>query len=714
MDNIQISVFKGFSKPLGNMPLVKKLEEIANGKALLAIEKIRLLLREGKEEEAVRIKRQLSGFTLSATYTGKRREEGITRYNDIVILDFDKLPEEVLAHCREIIKNASHTLFCFRSPSGNGLKVGVYYNSEEAGRLRKQFFGRAEVTTTELEEYHKRMFEHCRMYYEEACGVNIDTSGSDIGRLCFMSYDPEIYINHESIGQLTTPSITIIAPPPPVISTPKKKRVSAKALIANELPGDPSIDHSHIPPQLYMKFQQCINKTQRKIVYQRGQRDNYIYTLGHHCYSEEIPQEYATLLAQRQYGGDRDINIPQIIANAYHYTDQTDRKQKEDKKLVAVKVMEFLEGVCEARRNVVLENLEIRMKNAIPPDDTYRTIRKNDYNTLYVDAQFAGISCQPYIIKTIVDSRFAFDYNPFEEYFYNLPPWDEQVDYIDQQASTMKTNNKEFWHDCFKRWIVGLVACALDDERENQLALIIKGAQGKGKSSWIRRLLPPELKRHYRNGMLNPSLRDHMLLLSKCLIINLEEFEGMKKEDISDLKRLISQDSITERKAYAEQDELYIRRASFIASTNEPRFLEDITGTRRFPTVTAEKIDYRTPVEHAKMYAQALHLWKSGFQYWYDEEEFQALNAHNQQYVITSQEEELFYYYFRKPLSNDYSIKWMPVSAILTELTIWGKIQANKQTQRNLIKVLEEGTFEKRISGDKITEYKVVFIVEAR
>lgn len=708
MKEIQVSEFKGFSKPTGNTALSEKLADIAEGKHLATVKKLRALLREEKDEEAARVKRQLPGFTLSATYTGKRREEGITRYNDVLILDFDKLSEEEITRCREIIMQIPYTLFCFRSPSGNGLKVGVYYDSEEAGELRNRLSAKPEITITELEAYHKNIFDQCRRHYEQHCQAIIDTSGSDIGRLCFVSYDPEIYINHEAIEALTPPDNTIIVPPQVAGKSATGKRISRQEILQQDLPGDPSVDFSHINPHVQMEFQLCINKVQRNMTYQPGQRDNYIYTLGHQAYCRGLPEEYTTVLAQHRYGGDPDIDIKRIIANAYQYTSQTDRQQEEGQKLVAVRLMEFLSDVCEARRNLVLETLEIRMKTGNLPDKDFRIIRKDDYNTLYLDAQMAGISCQPHIVKAVIDSRFAHSFNPLEEYFYNLPPWDMQTDYIDQIAQTMKTNNQDFWRDCFKRWIVGMVACALDDERENQLALIIKGAQGKGKSSWIRRLLPPQLKRYYRNGMLKTTNIDHMLLLSQCILINLEEFEGMKNEDISSLKRLIAQESILERRAWAEQIGLYTRRASFIASTNEPRFLEDITGTRRFPTVTAEEIDYKSPMDHARVYAQALHLWKNGFKYWYDQEEFQALNTHNAQYVIASQEQELFYVYFRKPLDNDYSFKWMPASAMLSTLSIWGKIPANRQTQRNLIKVLEAGGFEKRMTPSNVTEYKVV------
>lgn len=706
---IQVSTFKGFSKPVEKVSLLEKLQEIAEGKHLIAIEKLRQLLRNGKEEEASRVKRQLQSFTLSATYSEKRKAEGITGYNDVLMLDFDKLSNEELRRCREIIAGTPETLFCNTSPSANGLKVGAYYNRGEIERLRAALFSRPEITVAELEDFHKKAFDQCREYYEELCGVKIDPSGSDIGRLCFVSYDPNIYINKQAIEALRLPESTIVALPP----APKQssaKGVTRHKKIRQEIPGDSTVDLSGISPHIQMEFQRCVNSTRRSKKFEPGGRDLFIYTLGHLCYCKGIPEEVTARLTQHRYGGAPDIDIPQIIANAYQYTSRTDREKEEKKKPVAVRLVEFLGKTIEARRNLVLDQLEIRPKTSESPENPFRLIRKEDYNTMFLDAQFAGIPCHPLIVRTVVNSRFAIDYNPFEDYFYNLPPWDTRTDHIDNLSRTLQTGNQVFWQDCFKRWLVGLVACALDDGKENQLALIIKGEQGTGKSTWIRRLLPPELKHYYRNGMLNPSNKDHMIFLSQRLLINLEEFEGMKKDDISELKRLIGQDAVTERKAYSEEAGFYIRRASFIASTNEPRFLEDITGTRRFPTVTAKKIDYKTPVDHAGIYSQALHLWQSGFRYWYEEQEFQELNANNTQYVITSQEEELFYFYFRKPTPADHVTQWMPVSAILTQLIIHGKIQNNKQTLRTLIKVLERDEFRQRFSKNRIVEYEVVFV----
>ena len=75
---------------------------------------------------------------------------------------------------------------------------------------------------------------------------------------------------------------------------------------------------------------------------------------------------------------------------------------------------------------------------------------------------------------------------------------------------------------------MGMLACALQDEQVNHLVIILYSEQEKRKSTWIRRLLPPQWREYYRNGMVNPDNKDHQLLLSTHLIINMEEFEGAR------------------------------------------------------------------------------------------------------------------------------------------------------------------------------------------
>ena len=93
-------------------------------------------------------------------------------YSGFVHLDFDKLTPEEMDTAFKIIATIPYTFLCFRSPSGNGLKVFV------------------EVNTGVL--HHDIAYKQVQLYYEEKLGIASDPKCKDITRLCFMSYDPEL------------------------------------------------------------------------------------------------------------------------------------------------------------------------------------------------------------------------------------------------------------------------------------------------------------------------------------------------------------------------------------------------------------------------------------------------------------------------------------------------------------------------------------------
>lgn len=204
------------------------------------------------------MKKQLKGSTLSATYKERRVPEMIDTYNDLQMMDLDGLSEEEMTNCRKLITGSPNTLFCFTSPSGNGLKVGVYMQDELSCRLRMELLRRSEISYEALETYHKQMFAYAKEYYETLCSVEVDASGSDIGRLFFTSYDPDIYICEEALRQVRQPQLTILPPPA------KGKKKTVRQLMKEEMPGDESIDHTHIDPWIQMEFQSCVRSVERQ------------------------------------------------------------------------------------------------------------------------------------------------------------------------------------------------------------------------------------------------------------------------------------------------------------------------------------------------------------------------------------------------------------------------------------------------------------------
>ena len=208
--------------------------------------------------------------------------------------------------------------------------------------------------------------------------------------------------------------------------------------------------------------------------------------------------------------------------------------------------------------------------------------------------------------------------------------------------------------------------------------------------------------------MINPDNTTHLLQMSSCLIINLDEFDTLSPERMQNLKSLITQDVVNERKVYDIQSYTYIRRASFIASTNNPHCLPDIGENRRISFNTLLDIDYHTPVNHEGIYAQAYALYRQGFQYWYENEEITFLNNRNEAFRQKDPIEENLFFYFRAARPNDILAQWYPASYLLSVLSLNGRTQSNAQTKQMLTTVLENNHFHSRKTSNKVTEYWVV------
>ena len=430
---------------------------------------------------------------------------------------------------------------------------------------------------------------------------------------------------------------------------------------------------------------------------------------------EDIPQEVAAALARRDFRQD-GLDVDTAIGNAYLYVSKTcaAEKAKEEKVPAASRIMDFLALRYRFRRNTVLDRLEFcetgdtGQEDARTAPPSFSPLRLKDLNSIYVGLLTEGINCSLNTLRAIVDSDYAPLFNPFEDYLLNLPAWDGATDYIGGLADTVQTADREFWRESFRRWLVGSVACALDGKKVNQLVLILFGGQGKGKSTWISRLLPPEWSEYYHTGMISPDSKDDMLLLSTRYLINMEEFQGVRPSDLAGLKRIITQESVTLRKVYDTQAFCFARHASFIASTNKRQCLQDIDGNRRFLPSEVLSVDYGRPVNYQGVYSQAMSLLDSGFRYWYEGDEIDCLNTHNERHRMKDPVEENLFVFFRRPLPEDLSVQWMPASAILTHLTIYGKVQVNRQTQQELVQALEKYDFETRTNNQGSTEYGVV------
>ena len=313
-----------------------------------------------------------------------------------------------------------------------------------------------------------------------------------------------------------------------------------------------------------------------------------------------------------------------------------DRKPKK-RKSVAEKQAEIeqLLSNLPIRHNEVSGRPEILDKGA----KDFRPMEDRDFNSIFRHLCNNNIGVQINNLFSLLQSDFIPKFNPFKDYFNNLPKWDG-TDYLSILLRTIRTTNDELWKRVAKKWIIAMVASALDNKTINHTVLVLVGRQGCGKTSWLNRLLPKALESYVYNGAINPNNKDTLLMLATSLLINMDELEALNRSEIGALKALITMPDIRLRKAYGRYTEYLPHVASFSASINDPSFLRDHTGNRRWLPFTVKSIDYMHDLDMDKVYSQLFHLYKSGEKYWFSPTEIEEINAHNEQYALQSMEEE--------------------------------------------------------------------------
>ena len=187
------------------------------------------------------------------------------------------------------------------------------------------------------------------------------------------------------------------------------------------------------------------------------------------------------------------------------------------------KAQAMLYAIYDFRKNIVLEKIEMSAKG----ENKYKKMTEWDYNSIYCKLQKSACKISKDTLRSILNSDFVRMYDPFKEYFTKLPAWDGTTDHILELASTVKTTKDDFWHDCFKKWIVAFVATAVSEKITNHSVIVFAGKQGLGKTTWHLNLVPPALSEYKFSGTIKPSNKDSAIHLSECLLINLDELESL-------------------------------------------------------------------------------------------------------------------------------------------------------------------------------------------
>ena len=680
--SIKFTLFQNFNEVINTIPVEQIVTEIKEGTYKSQILYLRKSLEQGKMEPYEKAKKSLLAFTPSATFKGGRKLDYLQNYNQIIVLDIDKVEKNKLAEIKQKAIELSTTFVAFISPSNNGLKLFI------------------KVSTNQDE--HKNTYNIVKEFYEKELEIEIDKSGKDITRLCFYSYDPEIYFNpNAEIFHCHSEQNCHFE------LVEKSNSVSHPELVS----GSHNTNKSNISNlnTTDLLYDHCVRFTKQKMDYAEGNRNNFVHQLACNLNRKGISYAEALGFILSDYNYN-EIEVMNAVKSAYNNTHEfgTDKEYKtpktkektnpkssttneeeiddDEEKPAAIERLEmFLNKRYNFRYNIVTGKLEYKKVR----NQMYKPITDFVENSILREVLKAKVKCSIQGLRYLLLSDYVEQFDPFKDYFSTLPEINQEVDYITELANTITTTNQELWLECFKKWFVAMVACVTNEKVVNQTVIVFSGKQGIGKTTWMEKLVPKPLKDYLFSGTINPNNKDTLIHLAECMLINLDELENLNKTEIGSLKEIITKSHIRMRKAYGHNNETLPRRASFAGSVNTAQFLNDTTGSRRFLCFEVEHIEYHHSVNLDNCYKQALHLIEEGFRYWFNNEEIKNINHNNEQYQIKSPEEELLLTWFEKA-DRETATAFLNTTQIATRLAYFGNIAVNNSSINQLGKALRK------------------------
>ena len=587
-------------------------------------------------------------FIPSVLLEGGRTYAHVKGFTGFIMVDIDGIPPERFAAILTLVKEDIHSFLVYITISGCGIRV---ISHVEGGVTKANY---------------RMVWEWVNDHYARLCGVEIDGQCKNATRMSVLCHDPEALLRPEASSFHTSG----------MKPREKPKRGTAVTVTAERA-------YKIIRAQL----------EEEGIAYAPGSYNDYVSRCFYHTNRCGVPQADAEAWALRTFPDYPREQLLPIVKSCYSLTMEFNtvplprsvrKKEKENdsshKKATVEEMEEFINSYMKFRMNMLTHQIETQLiadaYTDRPEASACHWQRLTDHieNSLWCAMQHHGMAVNLNELHTLLGSDFVKEYHPLKEYLDGLPPWDGETDYIGRLAAMVHV--KESPHsplqqdksrerndlsetpvrfaDILKRWMVSMIAAALNETVVNQVILTLIGRQGSYKTSFMQHILPPVLSEYYTTKSNSSRMtKDDLFTMTENLVINLEEIDTMPPSELNQLKAMVTQRYVDERRAYGRNKVHLPHVASFVATGNNLQFLTDDTGNRRWLPFEVEDIDspWEADIPYEGIYSQTYALYQDvNFRYWFTDKEIQQLRGHVQQFEVPRPEYELILTYYRKPV----------------------------------------------------------------
>ncbi len=541
-------------------------------------------------------------------YDPETKKPNIQIYNKIGHGDIDKLEIQQAKEIRDLLKKSKYIAWCYLSPSQRGVKFGVRTNATI--------------------QNHLQTFEQIQQHFAEFLSLPLekfDLKVKDLSRLCFLSHDPDAYLNPH--------------PDPFPFEEAEQAEVQGRIIFdasavkesKQDYPDDTDWEEvlQHVPgyedhdtwievglalkaelgdagfplwenwSKQSAKWAQENNPQRRwnKFEPSRITGATLIYRAKENGWQPR--RERARQVIQESKGRAAPV---EVLQGNLHY-----QINKQGQQVLIPNLHNCRELIQQQKLRVWYDEF---LRQIQTEDVDGEVVQWDDSRTLELTAQMQSLEGMRRLGRDIVDQAihlvaYRHTRNSLRDWLTALQ-WDGTERLNTWLARYCGAEVNEYTTDVGKCWLLAAVARAYEPGTKFDHMLVLEGPQGIGKSSIFEILAGGYFGELNKFDGKEPAEK-----LAGRWIIEVGELAGLRKSDVETVKSFLTTRVDRYRPAYGRYVIEVPRTCVFGGTTNADQYLNDATGNRRFWPVPCGQVDLQLLREDRdQLLAETVHRYR--------------------------------------------------------------------------------------------------------
>lgn len=220
----------------------------------------------------------------------------------------------------------------------------------------------------------------------------------------------------------------------------------------------------------------------------------------------------------------------------------------------------------------------------------------------------------------ITQYSYEHRYNPIKDYLESLK-WDGKQRIATMFIDWFNVEDNIVNRKLSEKWLVSGVKRIYEPGCLIEGIIVLVGAQGVGKSTFIKRLGKSKYSIEAIVDLRNE--KNCVETFNRAWLVNFDELKSLIKADSDLAKAILTRQSDTSRLAYREESETYDRHCIFIGATNDTSILKDYTDKveRRYWMMQCDQQNKRYIYDNFtddivdQLWAEAYYIYKNNLDY---------------------------------------------------------------------------------------------------